>query len=50
MRVLERTAAGYESFSLPSHIALELEDKKVEVSELEQRLKDLDTSSEAETG
>jgi hypothetical protein len=41
LRVFERTAAAYGSVSLPPHVAIELEDKRVEVAELEQRLKDL---------
>jgi hypothetical protein len=42
LHVLERTAAGYGSIHVPPHIAIELEDKRAEITELEQRLKDLD--------
>jgi hypothetical protein len=42
LRVYERTAAGYGSLSLPPHIALEMEDKRVEVEDLEQRVAELD--------
>jgi nucleoside phosphorylase len=37
---LEKQAAGYTSLTIPSHLNIELKDKRLEVSELEKRLKD----------
>jgi len=37
---LEKQAAAYTSLTIPSHLKIELEEKQLEVSELEKRLKD----------
>jgi hypothetical protein len=36
---LEKQAAGYTSLTIPSHLKIELEEKRLEVENLEARLK-----------
>jgi hypothetical protein len=48
-RVLEHTAAAYGSVSLPPQIAIELEDKRDEIKQLEKRLEELSQGSPTET-
>jgi len=40
LAILEEQAAGYDKLQIPSHIRINLEEKRREVAELEARLRD----------
>jgi hypothetical protein len=40
LAILEEQAAGFSKLQIPAHLRIELEDKRLEVAALEERLRD----------